>query len=48
MLVKQTPWLVPPRASATPQADNLRPALTTQQISPDRARKGQEWKAVRI
>ena len=33
MPVKHTPWLVPPRASAIPQADNLHPALTTQQIS---------------
>ena len=33
MLVKQTPWLVPARASAIPQADNLRPSLTRQQIS---------------
>ena len=33
MLVRQTPWLIPPRASATPQTDNSRIALTTQQIS---------------
>ena len=33
MLVKQTPWLLPPRAIAIPQADNLQPALTTKQIS---------------
>jgi hypothetical protein len=33
MLVKHTPRLVPPRASSIPKADNLKPALTTHQIS---------------
>jgi DNA polymerase IIIc chi subunit len=33
MFVRQTPWLLPHRASAIPQADNLLPSLTTQQIS---------------
>jgi hypothetical protein len=33
MFVRQRPWLIPPRASAIPQAINLQPMLTTQQIS---------------
>jgi hypothetical protein len=33
MFVRQRPWLLPPRAPPVPEADNLRPTLTTQQIS---------------